>query len=84
MGVLEKAEHNISKLGFALLLCAQLANSRNDIDAGLADDPVAVVSRLVAIELEKAREELAIDQLGNDWQLQDGFLSHFIADIFSQ
>jgi hypothetical protein len=54
-------------LAFSLLLTAQLANFGDYINACLADDPVAIVTRLIPIELEETGEELAIDKFGDDW-----------------
>jgi hypothetical protein len=84
VAVLEQVEHHLCELVLPLLLAAQLADGGKDINAGLSDDPVAVVPRLIPIELEESCKELSVDEFGDDWQLQNGLLPHLIADVFSQ
>ena len=54
---------------------AQLANFGYNVNASFPDDPVAVVSRLVPVKLEKSGEELFVDQFGDDWYLKYGLFS---------
>jgi hypothetical protein len=63
---------------------AQLANFGYNVNASFPDDPVAVVSRLVPVKLEKSGEELFVDQFGDDWYLQYGLFSDLIVDVLAK
>lgn len=84
VAILEESQHDISEMCLALLLAAQLADLGEDVDTGLPDDPVAVVLGFVPVELEQPAEELPVDQLRDDWQLQNRLLLDLEANILAK
>ena len=57
---------------------------QKDVNAGLSDDPVAVVSAFPLVEFKQSGKELLVDQLSDDRKVLDGLLLHFQVEVLSQ
>ena len=55
-----------------------------DVNAGLSDDPVAVVGAFPLVEFKQSGKELLVDQLSDDGKVLDGLLLHFQVEILPQ